>query len=128
LAYVADDDAAAVRAVRRALPGLLAGTREYVRIDGAPPRTRDLDRYVAHLTGIHPVGGPARCRAAVAEAAALPGVRHLLFLVEGGGGRAPTTEVVARLATEVLAPALTCAEGGDTPRYAGFGTVGRSDR
>ncbi|MEH0981397.1 LLM class flavin-dependent oxidoreductase [Micromonospora sp. CPCC 205556] len=106
LAYVADTDGAAQRAVRSGLPGLLAGIREYVRIDGAPSAGRDHDRYVADLIGMHPVGSPARCRAVLAAAAArLPGVRHLLLMVEGAGGREPTLANIQRFAADVLEPA-----------------------
>ncbi|RKN38689.1 LLM class flavin-dependent oxidoreductase [Micromonospora endolithica] len=102
LAHVEDDDTAAGQAVRDGLPALLAGTREYVRLDGAPSGRRDVVGYVQRLIDIHPVGSPARCRTAVARAAALPGVRHLLFLVEAAGGRDRTLETIRRLATDVL--------------------------
>ncbi|WP_433532844.1 LLM class flavin-dependent oxidoreductase [Micromonospora sp. CA-263727] len=102
LAQVAETDRAAAQAVRAGLPPLLAGTADYVRLDGAPAGRRDPARYVDHLIDIHPVGSPRRCREAVDRAADLPGVRHLLFMVEGAGGRARTLDTIRRLATDVL--------------------------
>ncbi|MGN9804966.1 LLM class flavin-dependent oxidoreductase [Micromonospora sp. L32] len=102
LAHVEDDDGRAADAVRAGLPALLAGTGEYVRLDGAPAGRRDLAAYVERLIAIHPVGSPRRCRDALDEAAALPGVRHLLLLVEGVGGRDRTLDTIHRLAADVL--------------------------
>ncbi|MEU1812649.1 LLM class flavin-dependent oxidoreductase [Micromonospora aurantiaca (nom. illeg.)] len=102
LAHVEDTDTAAARTVRDGLPGLLAGTREYVRLDGGESGPPDIEAYVRRLVALHPVGSPQRCRAAVAAAAALPGVRHLLFLVEATGDRATTLRTIGRLSTEVL--------------------------
>ncbi|MBQ1076624.1 LLM class flavin-dependent oxidoreductase [Micromonospora sp. C31] len=102
LAYLADSDRAAERAVRGALPDLLAGTGEYVRVDGATAARRDPDRYVDHLLDIHPVGAAPRCRQTLAAAAALPGVGHLLLMVEGAGGPERTVENITGLAVEVL--------------------------
>ncbi|WP_349876479.1 LLM class flavin-dependent oxidoreductase [Micromonospora sp. HUAS YX12] len=102
LAHVEDTDMAAARTVRDELPGLLAGTREYVRLDGTRGGPPDIDAYVRKLIAEHPVGSPRRCRAAVAAAAALPGVRHLLFLVEVTGDRATTLRTIARLRRDVL--------------------------
>ncbi|MER7458858.1 LLM class flavin-dependent oxidoreductase [Micromonospora sp. NPDC126480] len=102
LAYVEDDDEQATDAVRAGLPALLAGTREYVRLDGAEAGRRDLDAYVERLVSIHPVGSPSRCRRVVDRAAALPGVRHLLLMVEGAGGRERTLGAIHRVATDVL--------------------------
>ncbi|MBU8861532.1 MULTISPECIES: LLM class flavin-dependent oxidoreductase [unclassified Micromonospora] len=102
LAHVDDTDVAAARAVRDELPGLLAGTREYVRLDGGRAGPPDIDAYVRRLVAVHPVGSPDRCRAAVAAAAALPGVRHLLFLVEATGDRTTTLRTIDRFSSEVL--------------------------
>ncbi|GIJ78664.1 Flavin-dependent oxidoreductase, luciferase family (includes alkanesulfonate monooxygenase SsuD and methylene tetrahydromethanopterin reductase) [Micromonospora phaseoli] len=102
LAQVAETDEAAAQAVGAGLLPLLAGVGEYVRLDGAPAGQRDPADYVRHLIDIHPVGSPRRCRQAVARAAALPGVRHLLFMVEAVGGREPTLDNIERLATTVL--------------------------
>ncbi|MEU1964757.1 LLM class flavin-dependent oxidoreductase [Micromonospora sediminicola] len=103
LAWVADSDAEAAGTVRDHLPGLLAGTRHHVRLDGAPAGPADPHAYADHLTAIHPVGSPDRCRERVAAAAALPGVRHLLFQVEVTGDRRRTLSTVDRFAAEVLA-------------------------
>ncbi len=102
LAHVEDADELAALAVRSGLPALLAGVREYVRVDGSPAPERDLDGYVERLIEIHPVGSPGRCRAAIARAAALPGVRHLLLMVEAAGGRERTVRNIDRLAVDVL--------------------------
>ncbi|MFV2101029.1 LLM class flavin-dependent oxidoreductase [Micromonospora sp. LOL_024] len=102
LAQVAETDEAAAEAVRVGLAPLLAGVREYVRLDGAPAGQRDPADYARHLIDIHPVGSTRRCRQAVARAAALPGVRHLLFMVEAAGGREPTLDNIERLASAVL--------------------------
>ncbi|TDC41254.1 LLM class flavin-dependent oxidoreductase [Micromonospora sp. KC213] len=102
LAYLADSDEQAARAVRAGLPGLLAGAAEHQRIDGSSGPGRDPLRYTEHLIDIHPVGAPVRCRAAVARAAALPGVRHLLFMVEAAADRGRTLRTIDRFAAEVL--------------------------
>ncbi|PZG01761.1 LLM class flavin-dependent oxidoreductase [Micromonospora deserti] len=102
LAHVEDGDEKAARAVRAGLPALLAGTREYVRLDGTPAGRRDLVAYVDRLIDIHPVGSPRRCRDAIDRAAALPGVRHLLLMVEAAGGRDRTLDTIHRVATDVL--------------------------
>jgi hypothetical protein len=110
LAYVADTDADAIAAVRAAMPGLLAGTEGYVRIDGsAPPRT-DRRGYLERLLEIHPIGGPQLCRDRLAATAARTGVRHLLLMVEAAGERGRTLENIARFGAEVL-PALSSAPG-----------------
>jgi hypothetical protein len=87
------------------MPALLTGLDDYVRLDDTAPARADRRAYVEQLLDIHPVGGPTRCRERLADAAALPGVRHLLLMVEAGGGRQPTLDNIARLATEVLEPA-----------------------
>jgi alkanesulfonate monooxygenase SsuD/methylene tetrahydromethanopterin reductase-like flavin-dependent oxidoreductase (luciferase family) len=102
LAYVADTDAIARDVVQAGLPALLTGTDEYLRVDGSSPPRRDPHRYVDRLLGIHPVGNPARCRDRLAAAAALPGVRHLLLMVEAAGDRRRTLDNIGRLAGEVL--------------------------
>ncbi|MEU3458026.1 LLM class flavin-dependent oxidoreductase [Micromonospora sp. NPDC006766] len=102
LAHVENTDAEAAQTVRDALPALLVGTRDYIRLDDGPAGPRDIDGYVRHLVDIHPVGGAGRCREVVTAAAALPGVRHLLFMVEATGDRRVTMRTIHRLATEVL--------------------------
>lgn len=52
LAHVGDTDDDAATAVRRHLPGLLAGTSRYVRVDASQPTNRDLDAYTEHLIGV----------------------------------------------------------------------------
>ncbi|MFI2651123.1 hypothetical protein [Micromonospora fulviviridis] len=114
LAHVEDTDADAVRTVRERLLELLAGTTEYVRLDGAAAGPPDIDEYLRHLIAIHPVGSPQRCRSAVDAAAALPGVRHLLFLVEVIGHCATTLRTIRRLSGEGVAPAVASGrEGGE---------------
>ncbi|WP_307813034.1 LLM class flavin-dependent oxidoreductase [Micromonospora coerulea] len=54
LAHVEDTDADAARTVRERLPELLAGTREYVRLDGAAAGAPDIDEYVRRLIAAHP--------------------------------------------------------------------------
>ncbi|MFI6761150.1 LLM class flavin-dependent oxidoreductase [Micromonospora sp. NPDC050417] len=103
LAYVADTDDDARAAVRTHLPALLGGVDEYVRIDGTPTGGRDHRRYVERLLQIHPVGAAAYCRERLAEAAATTGVRHLLLMVEAGGGRSATLDNIDRLAAQVIA-------------------------
>lgn len=103
LAHVDDDDASAAATVRRSLPALLAGTREYVRVDGSAPTHRDLDAYVEHLLTISPVGGPERCRERLAASVAATGVRHLLLMVEAAGEPARVLANIERLAAELLA-------------------------
>ncbi|AEB44448.1 LLM class flavin-dependent oxidoreductase [Micromonospora maris] len=102
LAHIEDDDEQAADAVRVGLPALLAGTREYIRLDGTPAGPPDLSSYVERLAAIHPVGSPRRCKEALEQAAALPGVRHLLLMVEGVGGRDRTLDTIHRIARDVL--------------------------
>ncbi|MER7457962.1 LLM class flavin-dependent oxidoreductase [Micromonospora sp. NPDC126480] len=111
LAYVEDDDDRAVDAVRAGLPGLLAGTRGYVRLDGTTAGQRDLAAYVERLITIHPVGSPHRCTQVLEQAAALPGVRHLLLMVEGVGGRERTLGTIHRIAADVLGLAVEARRG-----------------
>jgi len=105
LAFVADTVGQAETALRAALPGWLARTREYTRIDGAPATRRDLDAYVEHLLAVHPVGPPQRCIERLHASCAATGARHLLLMVEGGGHPDLTLETINRLGAEVL-PAL----------------------
>jgi alkanesulfonate monooxygenase SsuD/methylene tetrahydromethanopterin reductase-like flavin-dependent oxidoreductase (luciferase family) len=102
LAFVADTVEDAESALRKSLPGWLAGTREYVRIDGSPPAHRDLDAYVDHLLAVHPVGPPERCVQRLTTTLASTGVRRLLLMVEATGQPDRTLETIARLGAEVL--------------------------
>jgi alkanesulfonate monooxygenase SsuD/methylene tetrahydromethanopterin reductase-like flavin-dependent oxidoreductase (luciferase family) len=104
LAYVADSDGDAATAVRSALPGLLAGTDGYLRIDGTTPTRRDPHRYVEHLLDIHPMGRPELCRDRLAYTVTTTGVRHLLLMVEATGDRRKTLDNITRLAAEVIDP------------------------
>lgn len=122
LAYVADTDDEARSTLRAALPGLLAGTAGYVRVDGSPPAHPDPARYVEHLLGIHPVGDPGRCRDRLARTVARTGVRHLLLLVEAAGDPDLTIANIDRLAAEVLSD--TGAEAGGAGAGAGARVVG----
>ncbi|WP_422771437.1 LLM class flavin-dependent oxidoreductase [Plantactinospora sp. WMMC1484] len=106
LAYVADTVAEAEKEVRDTLPGWLARTREYVRIDGSPPAHRDLDAYLEHLLAIHPVGPPDRCVSRLTGTLAVTGARRLMLAVEAAGHPDRTLETIRRLGTEVL-PHLT---------------------
>lgn len=102
LAYVAETDEQARSVLRSTLPGLLAGTADYVRVDGSPPAHPDRARYTEQLLDNHPVGGPELCRQRLATSVARTGVRHLLLLVEGAGDRDRTLANIRRLASEVL--------------------------
>lgn len=102
LAHVARDDGAAARVIREALPGLLAGTRDYVRIDGSAPSRRDLDAYAEHLIAIGAVGAPDTCRRRLAAGVAATGVRHLLLMVEAAGDPDAVTANIERLAETLL--------------------------
>ena len=106
LAQVGPDAADVVRA---RLPALLAGTREYVRLDGSPPAHRDLAAYTEHLIRIGAVGDATTVRRRLAESAAATGVRHQLLMVEAAGTR---PEVTANI--EALAQALGQGAPGST--------------
>lgn len=97
------------------MPGWLARTREYVRVDDAPAAPRDLGAHLEHLLDIHPVGTPEQCVARLRATVAATGVRRLLLAVEGTGRRERTLETIARLGAEVL-PALAGAADGAAPR------------
>ncbi|MDG4825547.1 LLM class flavin-dependent oxidoreductase [Asanoa sp. WMMD1127] len=84
--------------VRERLPKLLAGTRDYVRLDGRPPKHRDLDAYTEHLIRIGAVGDAAEVRRRLDESAATTGVRHQLLMVESAGTRAEVTANIEALA------------------------------
>jgi alkanesulfonate monooxygenase SsuD/methylene tetrahydromethanopterin reductase-like flavin-dependent oxidoreductase (luciferase family) len=102
LAHVEHDDATAADVVRRALPGLLAGTRRYVRIDGSAPAHRDLHAYTEHLIAIGAVGSPDTCRRRLADSAAATGVRHQLLMVEAAGDPTLVAANINRLAKTLL--------------------------
>jgi alkanesulfonate monooxygenase SsuD/methylene tetrahydromethanopterin reductase-like flavin-dependent oxidoreductase (luciferase family) len=105
LVFVADTVEEAEKVLRAALPGWLARTREYVRIDASLPTRRDLNAYLDHLLAVHPVGPPERCTQRLSATLAATGVRRLLLMVEGSGHQQQTLHTIARLGTQVL-PAL----------------------
>jgi alkanesulfonate monooxygenase SsuD/methylene tetrahydromethanopterin reductase-like flavin-dependent oxidoreductase (luciferase family) len=111
LAYLADTDAEAVEAVRAGLPGLLAGTDGYVRIDGSAPTRPDRGRYLDRLLDLHPVGGQRRCLDRLGSTVASTGVRDLLLMVEAAGDQSRTLANIARLGAEVLPVIATGAPG-----------------
>ncbi|MEN3614887.1 LLM class flavin-dependent oxidoreductase [Plantactinospora sp. ZYX-F-223] len=102
LAYVADTVAEAEKELRDTLPGWLARTREYVRVDGSPPAHRDLDAYLDHLLAIHPVGPADRCVSRLTGTVATTGARRLMLMVEAAGEPDRTLANIRRLGTEVL--------------------------
>jgi alkanesulfonate monooxygenase SsuD/methylene tetrahydromethanopterin reductase-like flavin-dependent oxidoreductase (luciferase family) len=105
LAYAADTDVAARAALQVSMPGWLATTGQYRRIDGSSGPVRDPHAYLRHLLDIHPVGSAATCVDRLTTTMRVTGVRHLLLAVEGAGDPEATLANIARLGTEVL-PAL----------------------
>jgi hypothetical protein len=102
VAYVADTMAEAQAALRAAMPGWLATTAQYTRIDAAAGPARDPHVYLEHLLNIHPVGPPALCVQRLIQTMATTGVRRLLLMVEGAGDRKRTEANIARLGAEVI--------------------------
>ncbi|MEV4539453.1 LLM class flavin-dependent oxidoreductase [Asanoa sp. NPDC049518] len=96
----AGPDAAAL--VRTRLPALLAGTRDYVRLDGSPPAHRDLAAYTEHLVQVGAVGAAAEVRDRLAASAAATGVHHQLLMVEAAGTRPEVTANIEALAAALL--------------------------
>jgi len=88
--------------LRASLPGWLARTREYQRIDGAPPPGRDLGAYLERLLAVHPVGPPQRCVERLTATLAATGVDHLLLMVEGAGDPGLVLGNIRRLGAEVV--------------------------
>lgn len=101
LAYVAPTRDEAETVLRRSLPGWLARTREYQRLDGARPE-RDIGAYVEHLLRISPIGTPDECVSRLARTVATTGARRLLLMVEAAGQPTLTMANIARLGEEVL--------------------------
>ena len=102
LAYVADTQVEAEAALRAAMPGWLATTSGYRRIDGGSGPSRDPHAYLEHLIGIHPVGPPQLCIRRLTEAISTTGIRRILLMVEGTGDPAATLENITRLGTQVI--------------------------
>jgi hypothetical protein len=84
------------------MPGWLATTGQYRRIDGGTGPRRDPHDYLRHLLGIHPVGSPHLCVRRLADTVAVTGVRRLLLMVEGAGDPVRTLTNIDRLGAEVL--------------------------
>jgi alkanesulfonate monooxygenase SsuD/methylene tetrahydromethanopterin reductase-like flavin-dependent oxidoreductase (luciferase family) len=104
LAFVADTIDLAEKTLRGSMPGWLTRTGEYRRIDGSPPRHRDLTAYLDHLLDIHPVGPAHICVDRLTASLDATGARRLLLMVEGAGDPHPTVETIHRLGGEVLPP------------------------
>jgi alkanesulfonate monooxygenase SsuD/methylene tetrahydromethanopterin reductase-like flavin-dependent oxidoreductase (luciferase family) len=102
LVHVADTVEDAEADLRATLPGWLARTREYARIDDSQPTHRDLDAYLDHLLAAHPVGPPERCVERLTDTLTTTGVRRLLLMVEATGRPDRTLETIARLGAEVI--------------------------
>ena len=95
VAYAADTLAEAQDALRAAMPGWLATTTQYARIDGAGGR--DPHAYLERLLDIHPVGPPDLCVQRLTRTIATTGTRRLLLMVEGVGDAHRTLANIARL-------------------------------
>jgi len=102
VAYVADTLAEATDALRAAMPGWLATTAQYVRIDASAGPARDPHAYLEHLMDIHPVGPAELCVQRLTGTMAATGVRRLLLMVEGAGDRDKTLASLVWLGTDVL--------------------------
>jgi alkanesulfonate monooxygenase SsuD/methylene tetrahydromethanopterin reductase-like flavin-dependent oxidoreductase (luciferase family) len=103
VAYIADTQEHARRVLRRELPRWLEpGLAGYRRADRQPHPVRDPQKYADLLCRIHPVGTAEQCARSMTATIESTGIRHLLCMVEGGGGRSRTLENIARLGTEVL--------------------------
>jgi alkanesulfonate monooxygenase SsuD/methylene tetrahydromethanopterin reductase-like flavin-dependent oxidoreductase (luciferase family) len=105
VAYVADTPGEARDALRAAMPGWLATTAQYTRVDGAAGPARDPHAYLEHLLQIHPVGPPDLCVQRLTRTMTATGVRRLLLMVEGVGHPDRAEASIARLGAEVI-PAL----------------------
>ncbi|GIF75071.1 LLM class flavin-dependent oxidoreductase [Asanoa siamensis] len=101
-AHLAQVGDGATELVRERLPALLAGTREYVRLDGSEPAQRDLTAYTAHLLDVGAVGHAREVRRRLADSAAATGVRHQLLMVEAAGTRPEVTANIEALAAALL--------------------------
>jgi hypothetical protein len=102
LAYVADTAEQAETALRAAMPGWLATTSGYVRIDGSAGPGRNPHVYLEHLLDIHPVGPPQRCVQRLNESISTTGIRRILLMAEGAGGPRATLHNITRLGAEVI--------------------------
>jgi alkanesulfonate monooxygenase SsuD/methylene tetrahydromethanopterin reductase-like flavin-dependent oxidoreductase (luciferase family) len=107
LAQIGETDAEATAAVRRGLPGLLEGTRAYVRIDGSTPAHRDLNAYVEHLIRIGVVGSARTCRDRLAASVDRTGIRHVLLMIEAARDPGLVRMNLAALARALLPASAT---------------------
>ncbi|WP_043266150.1 LLM class flavin-dependent oxidoreductase [Streptomyces sp. CT34] len=100
---IADDRAAAVETLTKAMPGWLRqGLGAHVTVDGRYRRMRDPLAYTELLCALHPVGTPELCADRLAATSERTGIRRFALLVEGSGDLAATEENVRRLGSEVL--------------------------
>jgi alkanesulfonate monooxygenase SsuD/methylene tetrahydromethanopterin reductase-like flavin-dependent oxidoreductase (luciferase family) len=103
LAHVADSRDQAVIELRAAMPGWLAdGLAGYQPVDDRPGPRRDPWQYTDLLCGLHPVGTPEDCVDRLRAGAERTGIRHVIMMVEGGGGHMATLANIARLGAEVV--------------------------
>jgi alkanesulfonate monooxygenase SsuD/methylene tetrahydromethanopterin reductase-like flavin-dependent oxidoreductase (luciferase family) len=103
VAYVADTLAEAHHTLRAAMPGWLATTGQYIRLDETSGgAARDPHAYLEHLLDIHPVGPPQLCVQRLTDTIQATGARRLLLMVEGAGDPDQTLTNIARLGAEVL--------------------------
>ncbi|WP_274913239.1 LLM class flavin-dependent oxidoreductase [Streptomyces sp. WZ-12] len=100
---IADDRAAALESLTKAMPGWLRqGLGAHVTVDGRYRAMRDPLAYTELLCELHPVGPPEWCADRLAQTAERTGIRRFALLVEGSGDLAATEENVRRLGVEVL--------------------------
>jgi hypothetical protein len=84
------------------MPGWLATTEQYPRIDGTTGPACDPLAYLRHLLDIRPVGSPELCVRRLTETVTATGVRRLLLMLEGAGDAERTLANITRFGTEVL--------------------------
>jgi alkanesulfonate monooxygenase SsuD/methylene tetrahydromethanopterin reductase-like flavin-dependent oxidoreductase (luciferase family) len=103
VAFVGDSTKDARDELKAQLPlWLEPGLAGYVRVDGRPRQTRDLDEYVNFLTRVHPVGDADHCVETLRTTHETTGLRHLILMVEGMGDHRRTLANIRRLGSEVL--------------------------
>jgi hypothetical protein len=93
------------------MPGWLATTTGYVRIDSSSGPSRDPHAYLEHLLDIYPVGPPQLRARRLIETITATGVRQVLLMVEGAGNPTVTLDNITRLGVEVI-PHLRCLTAG----------------
>lgn len=103
VAYVADDREQALADLRAAMPGwLAAGLAAHTPVDGRPRPSRDPHAYTELLCSLHPVGSSEECVERLLTSARRTGIKHVIMMVEGAGGRERTLANITRLGTQVL--------------------------